>query len=191
VLAVSSHQAVPSLPDRHLQVFPIVFLRHPIDRAYSAHLFEWKKQAGSEAPKGSFEEYVKEKFAQRRKSAIEEFQTLHLANRGYQGRSPAAARVECRPGPAARRAGEPSHATFKCPPHRICSSRREAISRAAASSLPCGCSRSGRERIPIAAKASRGWRCAASATRNGTMRAGHGGKRSTNSGRTHAGWKAR
>jgi hypothetical protein len=89
VLAVSSHQVVPPLPDRHLQVFPIVFLRHPVDRAYSAWLFEWGKQAGLEKPKGTFEDYVKEKLAQRRKSAIEEFQTLHLANRGYEGRSPA------------------------------------------------------------------------------------------------------
>jgi hypothetical protein len=89
LLAVSSHQVVPPLPDRELKVFPIVFLRHPVDRAYSAWLFEWGKQAGLEKPKGTFDEYVKEKLAQRRKSAIEEFQTLHLANRGYEGRAPA------------------------------------------------------------------------------------------------------
>ncbi|OGA74823.1 MAG: hypothetical protein A3G81_16870 [Betaproteobacteria bacterium RIFCSPLOWO2_12_FULL_65_14] len=89
IAAVSSHQVVPPLPDRHLDVFPIVFLRHPIDRAYSAYLFEWKKQQGVECPKGSFEDYVAEKFKHPRKNAIEDFQTLHFANRGYEARWPA------------------------------------------------------------------------------------------------------
>jgi hypothetical protein len=42
--AFSSHQVVPPLPARQLQVLPIVFLRHPIDRAYSAYLFEVQKE---------------------------------------------------------------------------------------------------------------------------------------------------
>ena len=41
LMAVSSHHAVPPLPDKHLEVYPIILLRHPIDRAYSAYLFEW------------------------------------------------------------------------------------------------------------------------------------------------------
>ena len=88
--AVSSHHAVPPLPDRYLKVFPIIFLRHPIDRAYSAYLFEWQKQKGLREPKGSFNEYVREKFSHQRRNAIEDFQVLHLANRGYQSRNPAA-----------------------------------------------------------------------------------------------------
>jgi hypothetical protein len=89
ILAVSSHQAVPPLPSRHLDVYPIVFLRHPIDRAYSAYLFEWKKQKGTEEPVGSFEDYVADRFATPRSNAIEDFQTLHFANRGYDARFPA------------------------------------------------------------------------------------------------------
>ena len=88
VVAVSSHQAVPPLPDRHLQVFPIVLLRHPLDRAYSAYLFEWGKQKNAAEPVGRFEDYIAEKFSQPRRNAIEDFQTLHLANRGYENRSP-------------------------------------------------------------------------------------------------------
>jgi len=91
LVAVSSHQAVPPLPNRQLDVYPIVFLRHPIDRAYSAYLFEWGRQNGKAEPRGSFEEYVVDKFGLPRKNAIEDFQTLHLANRGYEGRAPSAA----------------------------------------------------------------------------------------------------
>src|SRR6184192_3254912 len=80
IVAVSSHQVVPPLPTRQLDVFPIIFIRQPIDRAYSAYLFEWKKQKGSDTPVGEFEEYVHDKFRYPRKNAIEDFQTLHLAN---------------------------------------------------------------------------------------------------------------
>jgi hypothetical protein len=90
VLAVSSHQVVPPLPNRHLEVYPIVLIRHPIDRAYSAYLFEWKKQKGSQEPVGTFESYVLERLQLFRKSAIDDFQTLHFANRGYESRRPSA-----------------------------------------------------------------------------------------------------
>jgi hypothetical protein len=62
ILAVSSHQVVPPLPDRHLEVYPFIFIRHPIDRAYSAYLFEWKKQKAGDKGVGSFDDYVAEKF---------------------------------------------------------------------------------------------------------------------------------
>lgn len=88
LMAVSSHHAVPPLPDKHLEVYPILLLRHPIDRAYSAYLFEWKKQRGLEQPIGSFRDYIHEKFRQPRRNAIEDFQVLHLANRGYKQKNP-------------------------------------------------------------------------------------------------------
>src|SRR5687767_12265527 len=88
--ALSSHQIVPPLPSRELDVFPIVFVRHPIDRAHSAYLFEWQKQQGAEEPIGSFDDYVREKLANPRLNAIEDFQALHLANRGYENRRPSA-----------------------------------------------------------------------------------------------------
>ena len=44
MLAFSSHQIIPPLPVGDFTVYPIVFLRDPIDRIKSAYLFEWKKQ---------------------------------------------------------------------------------------------------------------------------------------------------
>ena len=80
VRAFSSHQIIPPLPDIDVNIYPIVFLRDPIDRIKSAYLFEWKKQLGLEEPKGSLEEYIKEKFTHRRRNSIEEFQTIRLSN---------------------------------------------------------------------------------------------------------------
>ena len=88
LIAVSSHQVVPPVPSRHLEVYPIAFVRHPIDRAYSAYLFEWQKQKGSEQPVDSFEAYLCQTLSLRRRSAIEDLQTLHFANRGYENRWP-------------------------------------------------------------------------------------------------------
>jgi len=90
LVAVSSHQIVPPLPSKHLDIYPIVFIRHPIDRAYSAYLFEWKKQKGGDEPQGTFDAYVQQALTHRRKSAIEDFQTVHFANRGYDSRRPSA-----------------------------------------------------------------------------------------------------
>lgn len=80
VQAFSSHQIIPPLPDIDVNVYPIVFLRDPIDRIKSAYLFEWKKQLGLEEPKGSLEDYIKQKFTHRRRNSIEEFQTIRLSN---------------------------------------------------------------------------------------------------------------
>lgn len=46
LLAVSSHQIRPPMPSRvDWKIFPVVFLRHPIDRAGSVFLFEKKMRA--------------------------------------------------------------------------------------------------------------------------------------------------
>lgn len=79
-LAFSSHQIVPPLPEVDGEVYPIVFLRDPIDRIKSAYLFEWKKQLGLDEPRGSLQEYVENKFQHVRKSSVEEFQTIRLSN---------------------------------------------------------------------------------------------------------------
>jgi hypothetical protein len=79
-LVFSSHQIVPPLPDVGKAIYPIVFLRDPIDRIKSAYLFEWKKQLGLDEPKGSLKEFVEHKFKFKRKSSVEEFQTIRLAN---------------------------------------------------------------------------------------------------------------
>ncbi len=83
--AFSSHQIVPPLPKIEGNVFPIVFLRDPIDRVKSAYLFEWKKQLGLEQPKGTLAEYIKEKFQFGRRNSIEEFQTVRLSNQQREG----------------------------------------------------------------------------------------------------------
>ena len=78
--AFSSHQLVPPLPDTDLFVFPIVFIRHPIERIKSAYLFEWKKQGGLDVPKGTLQEYIDSKLVMRRRNVIENFQTMRLSN---------------------------------------------------------------------------------------------------------------
>ena len=79
-VAFSSHQIIPPLPLVSGNVFPVVFLRDPVDRIKSAYLFEWQKQLGLKEPKGSFIEYVTAKFKNKRCSSVEEFQTIRLSN---------------------------------------------------------------------------------------------------------------
>lgn len=79
--AFSSHCIVPPIVDREsLKIHPIVVLREPISRVYSAYTFEWKKQIGLDKPKGSLVEYIHSKFDKPRGSAIEEFQVIRLSN---------------------------------------------------------------------------------------------------------------
>ncbi len=84
-VAFSSHQIIPPLPQIAGNVYPIVILRDPIDRVKSAYLFEWKKQLGLDEPKGTLEDYIKQKFANRRHNSIEEFQTIRMSNQ-HKGR---------------------------------------------------------------------------------------------------------
>ena len=81
--ALSSHQIVPPVPAGDFSVFPIVFLRDPIDRITSAWLFEWQKQPGLDQPKGSLSEYIAEKFKPRNGSVIANFQVSRLSNTVY------------------------------------------------------------------------------------------------------------
>jgi hypothetical protein len=83
LIAISSHDAVPPVPIGEFQVFPIVFMRHPIDRARSAYLFEWQKELGLDRPKGSFAEYIDEKLAPEGDSVIANFQVSRLSNLVY------------------------------------------------------------------------------------------------------------
>lgn len=89
LVAISSHNAIPPLPNSdEINVYPIVFLRHPITRAYSAFQFEWGKQKGLEEPDKEFSDYIIDKFKKPRKNAIENFQVMHLANRAHECRCP-------------------------------------------------------------------------------------------------------
>lgn len=83
ISAVSSHQVVPPMPIGDFEVFPIVFLRDPIDRVKSAWLFEWKKQLGLDEPKGSLSEYIIEKLEPPSGSVIANFHVSRLSNAMY------------------------------------------------------------------------------------------------------------
>jgi hypothetical protein len=80
VEAFSSHQVVPPLPDDSISIFPIVFIRHPIERVLSAYNFEWKTQKGLCTPEGELGRYIEEKMLKKRRNIIENFQTFRLSN---------------------------------------------------------------------------------------------------------------
>jgi len=94
LLAVSSHQVVPPLPNRSLDIYPIVLMRHPLDRAYSAYLFEWHKQKQASGEDASFDAYVLDRFQNPRANAIEDFQAFHFANRGFDSKRVAPGRPD-------------------------------------------------------------------------------------------------
>jgi len=87
--AVSSHQVVPPVPAGDLAVFPMVFIREPLDRVRSAWLFEWQKQPKLEKPKGPLRDYVQEKLGKGKGSVIANFQVLRLSNQAYNETRPA------------------------------------------------------------------------------------------------------
>lgn len=78
-VAFSSHCIVPPLLVDSPQVSPIIILREPISRVFSAYTFEWQKQKGVDAPVGELDEYIHAKFEMPRRNAIENFQTVRLS----------------------------------------------------------------------------------------------------------------
>ena len=88
IRAVSSHQIVPPLPRGNLRPLPIVFLREPLVRVRSAWLFEWQKQLGLDAPKGTLREYIESKLVHENTSVIANFQVSRLANTDYEETRP-------------------------------------------------------------------------------------------------------
>jgi hypothetical protein len=82
--ALSSHTALLPVPDIDgLRIFPIIFLRHPIDRIRSAYEFERKQAAetfGAElAKRTDFAGYVQELMDHPTHRAARDFQTYRLA----------------------------------------------------------------------------------------------------------------
>ncbi|PID48142.1 MAG: hypothetical protein CR967_01255 [Proteobacteria bacterium] len=84
VLACSSHQARIGKNQNqnkyNIHIFPIIFLRHPIDRTISAYNFEWKIQKKLDRHQGTLAEYLELKFSEEKNSAVENYQTYYLAN---------------------------------------------------------------------------------------------------------------
>lgn len=86
--AISSHQALPPIPlGEDYEIFPLLFVRHPLDRARSAYLFEWQKQLGLEVPKGTFAQYVEEKLTTGT-GAISNFHVYQFSNLATGGEKP-------------------------------------------------------------------------------------------------------
>ncbi|MBX2882272.1 MAG: sulfotransferase family 2 domain-containing protein [Granulosicoccus sp.] len=83
IRAVSSHQIMPPVPVGDFDITPLVFLRDPIDRVKSAYLFEWQKQLNLAEPKGSLQEYIREKLLPGKGTVIANFQVSRLSNQRY------------------------------------------------------------------------------------------------------------
>ncbi len=87
IRAVSSHQAGLPLPAiSNVQVFPVVFFRHPLDRARSVYDFE-RKQGKNEGPvskgaehamKLSFADYLRWRFDSSKNGVVHNHQTAWL-----------------------------------------------------------------------------------------------------------------
>ena len=87
IRAVSSHQAWLPLPAiSNVQVFPVVFFRHPLDRARSVYDFE-RKQGKNEGPVSegaehamrlSFADYLRWRFDSSKNGAVHNQQTVWL-----------------------------------------------------------------------------------------------------------------
>lgn len=97
ISVLSSHRAELPLPKVDgVKVFPILFVRHPIDRARSVYEFERKQDADTEgaraAKEKSFPEFVEWRL-DRNDRALANFQAWRLA-RGSQGSDPAQQALE-------------------------------------------------------------------------------------------------
>ena len=87
IRAVSSHQARLPLPSiSNVQVFPVVFFRHPLDRARSVYDFE-RKQGKNEGPVSegaehamrlSFADYLRWRFDSSKNGVVHNHQTVWL-----------------------------------------------------------------------------------------------------------------
>ena len=85
--AISSHTALLPVPKvEGVVVFPIVFVRHPIDRLRSAYEFERRQDASTPgarlAKKCDFEGYVRELLRNKHHRQARNFQTFRLSHNG-------------------------------------------------------------------------------------------------------------
>jgi hypothetical protein len=87
--SVSSHQIRPPLPQADGFLFiPIVFIRHPIDRAFSIYSFNKRRtDKVTEAKDATLTEYVKWALGKKYFTPLKNFQTIFLS--GKNNRTPA------------------------------------------------------------------------------------------------------
>jgi hypothetical protein len=86
VAAVTSHTLRPPLPPKfNWQFFPLIFMRHPLDRAQSVYLFEKNQAADTlgsrQAARLSFREYVEWRLGPEGETVLKNAQVLVLSER--------------------------------------------------------------------------------------------------------------
>ena len=85
--AISSHQVRPPLPQRaDWQLFPIVFLRHPIDRVASVYLFE--RRNGPVPADVSFADFIRWHIGRTTSTDLRNFQVAALSGAAADSSSP-------------------------------------------------------------------------------------------------------
>jgi hypothetical protein len=95
--AISSHHArLPVPDDSNLVFYPLIFLRHPIDRLGSVYSFERREPKDSAslgvkiARENDFAGYVKWRLSEGNGAVIKNFQTIHISGREKDMRTAAA-----------------------------------------------------------------------------------------------------
>jgi hypothetical protein len=87
--AVSSHQAMPQFPVRDgLRILPIIFLRHPLDRARSVYDFERRQgqelgpisKGAEHAARLTFPDYLRWRFQGSENGVVHNYQTAWLCS---------------------------------------------------------------------------------------------------------------
>ena len=101
--AISSHQArLPAPVAAAISFFPVLFLRHPIDRVGSVYSFEHRQPAGTQSPgvqvaqQNDLRGYVRWRLsgAENSGAVIKNFQTVHLSGREKDMRTAVANRAD-------------------------------------------------------------------------------------------------
>lgn len=83
-IAFSAHQIIFPLPKCDFPIYPIFFLRHPIDRLISGFLFETKCKAElSSIDKNELQQYISSKYSSPETNAFDNFHALRLGNTDY------------------------------------------------------------------------------------------------------------
>lgn len=85
IQAYSSHTALLPLPEiDKVEIFPVIFIRHPLVRQYSGYRYEVEQDAKTpgaiHAKKMNFDEYLLWRMGRRRDYSVRNFQALRLAH---------------------------------------------------------------------------------------------------------------
>ncbi|MCB2184118.1 MAG: sulfotransferase family 2 domain-containing protein [Desulfobulbaceae bacterium] len=83
-IAFSAHQLIFPLPKCEIKIYPIFFLRHPIDRLISGFLFETQHNGElSTIDKNKLQNYISSKYSSPGTNPFDNFHALRLGNADY------------------------------------------------------------------------------------------------------------